>query len=150
MGAAGAILSGWEFSGITRFQSGAPFTVVGDTPIGVRRADYVGGSVSLPESEQSVNRFFNVAAFQVAPDGRRGNSGVGILRGPGLSLWDFSIRKSFPLREELKFRFQADLFNAFNRANFRDLITNVADRSFGSITSAGPGRNIQFGFRLDF
>ena len=50
----------------------------------------------------------------------------------------------------MKFRFQADLFNAFNRAKFRDLITNVSDRSFGSITSAGPGRNIQFGFRLDF
>jgi Carboxypeptidase regulatory-like domain len=150
MGAAGAILSGWELSGITRFQSGAPFTPVGDTPIGVRRADYVGGSIFPPESEQSVNHFFNPAAFQTAPDGRRGNSGVGILRGPGLSLWDFSIRKSFPLREELKFRFQADFFNAFNRANFRDLITNVSDRSFGSITSAGPGRNIQFGLRLDF
>src|SRR4029453_9729198 len=49
--------------------SAGPLPPVGDTPIGVRRADYVGGSIFPLESEQSVNHFFNPAAFQTAPDG---------------------------------------------------------------------------------
>src|SRR6266852_4826305 len=46
-GLGGALLSGWEASGITRFQSGAPFTVTASTSIGNRRADYIGGPVLL-------------------------------------------------------------------------------------------------------
>src|SRR5918912_378643 len=42
-GVGGGALSGWETSGITRYQSGAYLTVTADPAIGNRRADYVGG-----------------------------------------------------------------------------------------------------------
>ena len=159
-----ALLSGYEVSGITRFQSGDTFTVTGNTPTGSRRADYIGGPVELPNGERNVQRWFNTEAFAPAPNGRRGTSGRGIIRGPGLQLWDISVRKRFTLRERAKLQFQADLFNAFNRANFRDLATDFGqgvldpatgritpgNLNFGTVTNAAPGRNIQFGVKLTF
>jgi hypothetical protein len=147
-GIGGAVLSGWEISGITRYQSGAYFTVTGNTAIGGRRADYLGGPVLLPDP--GPNGWINPAAFAAAPDTRRGNSGVGIVQGPNLQTWDFSLRKQFRISERFNLRFQADMFNAFNRANFRapSLVRTTA--GFGTITTTGPARNIQFGLKLNF
>lgn len=147
-GVGGAVLSGWEVSGITRFQSGAYFTVTGSTAIGTRRADYVGGSVLLPNP--GPDGWINPAAFVAAPASRRGNSGVGIAQGPNLQTWDFSLRKQFRITERFKLRFQADLFNAFNRANFRAPSTVITTAGFGTISATGPPRNIQFGLKLNF
>jgi hypothetical protein len=65
-------------------------------------------------------------------------------------LWDVSLRKEFSATERIKIRFQADMFNLLNRANFRGLDTNVSDRAFGSISAAGPPRNVQLGIKLQF
>lgn len=147
-GVEGAVLAGWEISGITRFQSGQYLTVTGSTSIGTRRADYLGGPVLL--ANPGPDGWINPAAFAPAPDTRRGNSGVGNVLGPNLVLWDFSMRKQFRLTERFRLRFQADMFNAFNRANFKNPDTNVSNSTFGKISSTGPARNIQFGLRLDF
>jgi Carboxypeptidase regulatory-like domain len=147
-GIAGGALHGWEVSGITRYQSGAYFTVTGNTSIGTRRADYVGGPVLL--SNPGPNGWINPAAFAAAPAGRTGNGGVGIVQGPNLQTWDFSIRKQFQLTEKMNVRFQADMFNAFNRANFRSPSVVVTTGGFGTIGSTGPARNIQFGLKFGF
>jgi Carboxypeptidase regulatory-like domain len=148
-GVGGAILSGWEISGITRYQSGAPLTVTANTAIGTRRADYVGGSVRAA-SFGPLNQWISETAFAPAPATRRGNSGVGIVEGPNLQTWDFSMRKQFQISERFNLRFQADMFNAFNRANFRPPATVLTTAGFGRITTAGPARNIQFGLKLNF
>jgi hypothetical protein len=149
-GAPGIMLAGWEVSGINRFQSGAPLTILGSTSIGSRRADYIGGDISLPTDERTVDHWFNTAAFVTAPDVRRGTSGVGILTGPGLMIWDLSARKQIRLRETVNLRFQADMFNAANHANFLNLNTTVTNSAFGTVASATPGREIQFGMKLVF
>ncbi len=158
-----AALSGWEISGITRFQSGQYLTVTSSTSIGTRRADYIGGPVLL--SSPGPDRWVNPAAFAPAPDGRRGNGGVGIVQGPSLKLWDFSLRKQFSITERFKLRFQVDMFNAFNRSNLKNpdvsfgtLLTDAttgarigpSNTSFGKISNTGPARNIQFGLKLNF
>jgi hypothetical protein len=147
-GIGGAVLSGWEISGITRYQSGAYFTIIGNTAIGNRRADYLGGPVLL--ENPGPNGWINPAAFAAAPPTRRGNSGVGIAQGPNLQTWDFSMRKQFRISERFNLRFQADMFNAFNRANFRAPALTVTTAGFGTIGAAGPARNIQFGLKLNF
>ena len=160
-GIGGAVLSGWEVSGITRYQSGAYFTPTGSTLIGTRRADYVGGPVLLPNA--GPDGWINQKAFAPAPLGRVGSAGVGIVRGPSLQTWDFSLRKQFSISERFKLRFQADMFNAFNRANFRtpdlafgtlvteaDGTTHPSNLAFGKISTTGPARNIQFGLKLNF
>lgn len=143
-----AILGDWQVSGITRYQTGPYFTVNGNTSIGSRRADYLGGDVQL--EDWTVQRYFNTAAFAPAPTTRRGSSGVGIVQGPPLQLWDISLRKEFKPTERVTVRLQSDFFNVLNKANLRAPNTDATSLSFGAISSAGPGRNIQLGAKVTF
>lgn len=158
-GFVGHALGGWEVSGITRAQTSQPFTVTGTSTgstLGRRRADYLGGPINI--GNPTPNHWFNTAAFTQAADTHLGNSFPGVVRGPGLYTWDISMRKEFAIRESWRLRFQTDFFNAFNRANFRfDSLTalvanntNINDGSFGTVTAAGPARQIQFGLKLNF
>lgn len=149
-GFAKALLDGYEISGITRVQSGQFFTVTGNSSIGNRRADYVGGEVLIPNGERSPTGWVNRAAFANPPDTRRGTAGAGTILGPGSQTWDFSARKRFAITERFRLQLQADIFNTFNRTNFRTVDTNLANAGFGRLTAAGPARNIQFGLKLTF
>ena len=151
-GLARAILDGYEVSGITRFQSG-PYltaTATGNSIFGNRRADCISPDALFPNGERGPNDWANRAAFAAAPDTRRGTCGVGTIEGPGAQTWDFSLRRRFALTEKFKLQFQADIFNAFNRTNFRDLEANLNSAAFGTISTSGPPRNIQFGLKLTF
>ena len=90
-----AILGGWELSGKVRWQSGQYLTPTGNTSIGTRRADYLGGEISIDSRDE--NQWFNTAAFATAPDGRRGNAPIGMIEGPHWYQWDLSARKKFAL-----------------------------------------------------
>ncbi len=47
-----------------------------------------------------------------------GNSGRNSVRGPHYTNSDIYITKTFPIREGISFRFDAQMFNAFNHPNF--------------------------------
>jgi hypothetical protein len=144
-------LGGWELSGITRAQSGSWNTVVGNVTGVTRRADYIGGSVNLPSDQRNANHWFNTAAFAAEGVGALGNAGSGTILGPGLYLWDVSLRKEFHVRERYKLQFRADSFNVMNHVNFRSLqVTVTTPSTFGSLTGSGPARNLQGSLRLDF
>src|SRR5215216_2867096 len=147
-----ALLHGYEISGITRLQSGPYLTVTatGNAALGNRRADCISSDPLFPEGERGPNTWARREAFAAAPDSRRGTCGVGTLLGPGAHTWDFSLRRWFGLTEKFKLQFQADIFNAFNRTNFRDLENNLSNAGFGTISTSGPPRNIQFGLKLTF
>jgi hypothetical protein len=145
-----ALFGGYEVSGITRIQSGPYVTVSGNTLGGGRRVDYLGGDLLVPESERSADNWINRDAFAVAPGYRRGTSGKGIVEGPGMMVWNFSLRKRTPINERVVLRFQADLFNDFNRANYTELITSLTDIDFGRIESTGLPRQVQFGLKIEF
>jgi hypothetical protein len=154
-GFAKAILDGYEISGVTRFQSGPYLTVTATSAgtasaLGNRRADCLGGDGLIPNGERGPNNWADRTAFAAAPESRRGTCGVGTLLGPGSQSWDFSLRRRVALNERFKLQLQADLFNAFNRANFRDLENNLSAGGFGTVGSTGPPRNIQFGLKLTF
>jgi hypothetical protein len=147
-----AVLHGYELSGITRLQSGPYLTVTatGNPALGNRRADCLSSDTLFPEGERGPNSWARRDAFAAAPDTRRGTCGAGTLLGPGAQTWDFSLRRRFALKEQFNLQFQADIFNAFNRTNFRDLDSNLANGGFGTISTVGPPRNIQFGLKLTF
>jgi len=142
---------GWEISGITRAQSGPYLTPSGSATGVTRRADYIGGTVELPSDERSANHWFNTAAFATASTTALGNAGVGIIQGPGLYLWDLSVRKEFRVHEFGRIQFRADAFNLMNHVNFRSLqVTTSTANTFGTVTASGPARNLQGGIRFDF
>jgi len=140
----------WEISGITRRQAGPPLTPVGSSTGVTRRADYIGGEVSLPSDQRGPNRWFNTSAFRTAPNDQLGTAGVGIIRGPGLYLWDISLRKEFKIHEGWRLQFRADAFNLMNHVNFRSLNVTTSNADFGTLGASGPARNIQFGARITF
>ena len=86
-----------------------------------------------------------------------GNSGIGIIRGPGQFNTDISISKITKIAEGHTIQFRTELFNAFNTPQFANPTmagTTLADRNspaFGQITatSANP-RLIQFALRYNF
>jgi hypothetical protein len=150
-----ALLDGYEISGVTRFQSG-PYSTVTATSAGTasalgnRRADCLGGDGLFPNGERGPNNWADRTAFAAAPESRRGTCGVGTLLGPGSQTWDFSVRRRVAINERFKLQLQADIFNAFNRANFRDLENNLNNAGFGTVGSTGPPRNVQFGLKMTF
>ena len=144
-------LGGWEISGITRAQTGPYSTVVGNVTGVTRRADYIGGDVNLPGDQRTKDRWFNTAAFASEPVGRLGNAGSNTILGPGLYLWDVSLRKEFHYGERARIQFRADSFNVMNHVNYRSLqVTVTTPSTFGSLTGSGPARNLQGGLRVDF
>lgn len=146
-------LGGWALSGITRFQSGQFLTVTGTSSNAAqaRRATYLGGATALPADQRGRDKWFNTAVFARPPADAFGNAGIGTVVGPGWAAWDLTLRKEYSVHEQIKLRFRADAFNAFNRVNLNNPNMNVnADPGFGTINSDQPPRQIQFGLTLSF
>ncbi|MCP5111259.1 MAG: hypothetical protein GY953_10525, partial [bacterium] len=114
--------------------------------------------IALPNSQRTVNRWFNTdAGFNRSSSQQRASNlrafplRFGHVRGDGQQRWDLSIRKDFPLTESFHLEFRAEAINALNSAIFRAPRTSVTSSSFGRVTSvAWPGRQWQFGLKLRF
>ncbi|MGH9313547.1 MAG: carboxypeptidase regulatory-like domain-containing protein [Vicinamibacterales bacterium] len=152
------VLGGWQLTGIHVIQSGLALTATlgGATVVnlgGERRArPNLVGDPELPSSQRTLQRWFNTdafAAFSPAPQAF-GNAGVGIMRGPGMASFDFSLSKNFPVGDRRSIQFRIELFNAFNQSNFGP--PNIARDSsgFGQILTAGAARIMQFGLKFYF
>jgi hypothetical protein len=148
-GLIGGAFAGWELSGIMRFQTGAYLTPTGSSTGVTRRSSYDGQPISI--SDPSPSKWFNTAAFTNAPVNALGNAGVGTIEGPDWFQCDVSLRKVFRVREGWNLRFQADSFNLPNHTNFDNPnVSTSGGTSYGTVSSAEPPRNIQFGARLTF
>ena len=85
---------------------------------------------------------------------RFGTAGRNTLIGPGLFNADTGISKNtrFGHDNRLNVQFRWEVFNVRNHANFNQpaRVVNVTAPRFGTLTSAGPARVMQFGVRLEF
>jgi Carboxypeptidase regulatory-like domain/TonB-dependent Receptor Plug Domain len=83
-----------------------------------------------------------------------GNSGVGIISGPGQNNWDLSIIKHTKITEALNTEFRAEFYNVWNHPQFNPPANNFGggvSSTFGTITSSSvPPRVIQFALKLLF
>ena len=103
------------------------------------------------------DRYFDPSAFETQPEGFLGTAGRNFLTGPGLTNWDFSVRKDTPLAflgESGRLEFRTEFFNILNHANFR---VPIAGRTVDRVTAGqidntikGIGRNIQFALKVVF
>lgn len=178
------IMTDWQFSGIAVIQTGAALSVF-DGNAGsvygllggqVRAELSPGGRTATPgslfERVVGTGRYLNASAFMRAPevangtsiaDEDFGNSGVGIVRGPGQHNLDLAIGRTFPLTEGQSFLFRTEFFNLTNTPQFGNpntslgygnaLLPAVASPGFGQITSEQGGphpRIIQFALKYAF
>ena len=100
-----------------------------------------------------------------------GDLGRNAVRAFPLQELDFSIHRDFPIREQIRIRFQADMFNVVNHPSFGAMggtvngttfgtATSMANASLGSGAASGAGfnpifstggpRNFQFALKLFF
>ncbi|MGI8672553.1 MAG: carboxypeptidase regulatory-like domain-containing protein, partial [Luteitalea sp.] len=145
-----ALAGGWEISSKLRLQSGQYFTATGNSSIGNRRAEYVGGDVDIDGDE---TRWFNTAAFTNPPEERRGSATVGQIEGPSFKQLDLSMRKNFRFGRRYNVTPIFDAFNVFNAVNFGNFPSASLDANnvaFGTLTTAQPPRQFQLGVRFDF
>jgi outer membrane receptor protein involved in Fe transport len=180
---ADAMLGGWSISSILTLQTGpfmTPIFTAGDPSgtnaprRGTQRPDRIGnGALDSPTADRWLDRNafvcpgrepgplqFNCSVGVLpgrdpAPIGRFGNSGVGIVVGPGTVGWNLGMSKRFDLVERFRLRLEGSFTNIPNRVNLADPVLVINDANFGRITSArgtgfGGGRTGQVSLRLEF
>jgi len=155
-GALKYLLSGWNFSPIIRLSSGGPLEFyVGDMALdgtGWGQHAWVSANPGKDHSSRDsmITEYFNTSVFSVPEEGQYGNAAKGLIAGPGSALVDLAILKDFPvgLTEESTVQFRAEFFNLFNRPNFGGPDETFYSGTFGRITGAGAGREIQFGLKF--
>jgi hypothetical protein len=163
------LLGGWQLNTVTTLQTGQLLTITetnANNAFGITsdRAQISGcnyGQLVTPGSaKQNLNTYFNKTCFPnafpiIGDDGKAtafGNSGIGIINGPGQANMDFSVIKNFPVyRERAKLQFRAEAFNLLNHANFANPTLSENSAAFGRIlaTSVNP-RVMQLALKLSF
>jgi len=150
------VLGGWQLSGILTAQSGTPFSVLMNcADINAQgnncRPNRISSGV-LPSGQQSINQWFNTAAFVIPTTPEYGDAGRNILRAPGVNNIDLALSKSFPWGslETRRIQIRSEFFNTLNHTNLGVPVNSIDSPAFGTITSAAPGREIQLGARLEF
>jgi hypothetical protein len=154
-GVARHLIEGWQWTGITSFLSGYPFSPVLynnsslNADMGLR-PDKI-GDPSVPNPSR--DGWFNPDAYRVPALYKFGNASKNSLRAPGVAIANWSLFKNFKLSEALKMQFRWEVFNAFNRTNLSHFVTNGVDAgdAAGKIFDiAEPMRNMQFALRFQW
>jgi hypothetical protein len=146
------LLGNWEFSGITIFSSGTPFSVTnaifGDNAgvangVGTNGSypDVVGNPHSAPPAavvaslgQSTGPLLFNPAAYD-APQGLTfGNAGRNSLNIPSRLNFDMALYKNFPIKESYAFQFRAEAFNIFNHTQWNGVNSSIG--CYGSTNNA--------------
>ena len=177
-GALGRIANGWNVSGLTTVQDGTPLTITDQTAGTVynlgtydaARAQMCGGStyanIATPGGvEQRLSNYLNRGAFCAPPlapngaaEGRNGpptlygNSGIGVILGPGQFNWDVSVIKTTRIKESQQLIFRTEFYNTFNHPQFGNPAVAVSTpTTFGQITTTTVNpRLIQFALKYVF
>jgi hypothetical protein len=148
------LLGGWDFSGITIFESGLPFTpqVANVSQVYADFSSFRPDQIGDPHvAHPNANEWFNPAAF-VAPQGPGRNGFVhhNALRGPGYYQFNLSLGKVFTIAEGKTVEFKWETYNATNHVNLANPNNFIDVTGAGQITAAADMRQMQFGLHFRF
>lgn len=153
---------GWQLSGILYLRGGVPLTItqtqgVQSTGTGNRPNKVCDGRLDNP----TINKWFDTSCFVRTPDitGTYGDSGRGILRGPGSFNIDMNLVKNTKIgRFNTEIRLEA--FNVLNHPQFANPNTTFDNAAGGTISAmlSSPNcalcgtteRQIQLGVKVRF
>ncbi len=157
---------GWEFSGITRFSTGLPVTLVnyGDNSLlgaepnginnyGVDEPDVAAGSLNLNPNPRNGQAYFNAGLFSQNALGTPGDASRRYFHGPGMENFDMALLKNLRLTESKSLQFRLEGFNVFNHAQFfgpQAVEGNIGSAAFGQVVSAMAPRLMQLGVKFVF
>jgi hypothetical protein len=157
---------GWEFSGITRFSSGLPVTLInyGDNSLlgaepnginnfGVDEPDVAAGSLNLNHNPRNGQQYFNTGLFSENALGTPGGASRRYFHGPGMENFDMALLKNLRLTESKALQFRVEAFNVFNHGQFfgpQAVDGNISSATFGRVVSAAAPRLVQIGAKFTF
>mgnify|MGYP005810121893 CR=1 FL=1 len=149
------VLRDWSIDGIWNVRSASHFTPI----LGTNISNSAGGGSqrpnrqsdgNLPSGQRTIDHWFDTSAFAAPAAYTFGNSGTGIIRGPGFFQSDISLVRHFAITERVRLRFQMEAFNAFNRANFDSPNATIGTAQAGVISSTQPARIVQVAAKVLF
>jgi len=167
------LTNGWAVTGITRFATGLPITMVETDDQSLEGTAFGGpitlsadtpnlvGPLDITNPRKTGGQFFSPAAFGPSALGKEGDSARRFFHGPGVNNWDFGILKDTAITERVNLQFRAELFNIFNHAQFIapastgitgfNTATGAATTgSFGQVSQTAAPRIGQFALKLSF
>ena len=158
---------GWSLSGITRFASGFPITMVnngdnsliGTNPNGINNSsidepDYNGKSLHLNHNPRTHgNNYFDSSAFSMNALGIPGDAKRRFFYGPGADNYDMAVAKKLALTEAKSLLFRVEGFNVFNHTQFNgpsSVDGNIGSSTFGNAITAAAPRILQGAVKFNF
>jgi hypothetical protein len=165
-------LDGWELSGVSNFQTGAPVGLGYSLTYSADLTGGTGGSamdsrsvlVADPNAPAPDGQWFNVDAVKAPLPGYSvngiGNASKAPIYGPGLNNWDISLFKNFQLgsNEARRLQFRFETYNTFNHTQFTNIDTGAkfnqnnvqTNTNYGRFTTAALARRLVLGLKLYF
>ena len=148
------LLGGWQLGGLVTLRSGFPLTIQatdrsGTTSRGAR-ADRVGNGEGPHQVGLFPNTWLDRSAFKEPVAGTLGNSGIGVVRGPGWKSTDLTISKFFKITESKKLELRGETFNLTNTPQFNSPNRSASSANFGELGGAQGERQIQVALKLYF
>jgi len=163
--------NGWVLTGVTRFTTGLPVTLIenddnsllgtnftGPNENGVDLPNFTPGSLKITDPRRcpdpnadSCQPYFNNSLFTIEPLGQLGNAKRRFFHGPGINNWDMAALKDLRLTETKSLQFRFEFFNVFNHAQFNNPSGNILDTAvFGKVISARDPRIGQVAIKFLF
>jgi hypothetical protein len=148
------IIGSWQLNGVFRAVTGTPVNITASAspcncPGNRNYADALYPTTILGGRGPGA-LWFDKSAFAAPGRNRFGNVGRNSVRGPGYGAYDFSVFRTFAVRESVKFEFRAEAFNLTNTPIWDNPNGNFNSGTFGQIRSAGGQRQFQFAARMRF
>lgn len=160
-----AVTANWNVSGIFTYQSGTPFSVIGNptrnaffVQVARPRVSFAPGmgledAVNDGRVQDRLDNYFNVAAFQDSLD-QWGDTGRNILRGPSQVQLDLTLGRTFPLAASRRLEIRVEVYNALNTPVFANPASTFAANGTGTAgritTTVGGPRTMQLAARFAF
>jgi hypothetical protein len=153
-GAAKHFVAGWQVNAIAGWQTGVPFNITN----AAARANTGGADrpnlVGTPDLEEpTINRYFDITAFQAQPVNTIGDQLVprNLLHGPLQKRLDMSVFKDVPLQGTARLQLRMEVYNITNTPSFGNPNGQLGNAAFGTITNTiGTPRQMQFAAKLLF
>jgi len=164
---ANRMTKGWSISGITRYASGFPVTMInngdnsliGTNPNGINNSsvdepDYNGASLHLNHNpRRNGSNFFSTSAFSMNALGTPGTAKRRFFSGPGADNYDMAVAKNLMLADSKSLLFRVEAFNVFNHTQFNgpsSVDGNIGSSTFGNAISSTPPRILQGALKFSF
>ncbi|MDQ1611860.1 MAG: hypothetical protein QOG00_1791 [Pyrinomonadaceae bacterium] len=163
------LLGGYQLSGITNIESGAPIPRVTLDTLSGQRGNYPnligdpqGGLAGTIDPVTGLPFMFDPTVFVAPANGTFGNAGRSFARFPGRNQTNLSLVKNLYFNSERNryLQLRAEGFNVFNHTQFTDVsatgrsfatVGNILTQTtFGRPSTARPAREFQFAAKLYF